>query len=119
MKRTALLVGLALAGVGLLVQPALGQRADIGSGQRIQSGGINWAPVPGDYTVVSVDAYHRIVTLAGPAGNATEVHVPGYVYDLDELAAGDRIRVDFFADRNDDQEMTAATIWPRPWSAVR
>jgi hypothetical protein len=80
--------------------------------RRNQSGTINYAPRPGVFTVVSVDAYNRTVRLRARNGAAADVYVGDRVYDLAKLKPGDRLQVDFLVPDDVDKRLAAATIWP-------
>ena len=99
----------------MLLQPAFAQRggAGEGGGQRMQGGGINYAPQPAVYSVVSVNSYSRTVRMRAADGRTGDVYVGDGIYDLSKLKSGDRIRVDFVApDAANDKKLSAASIWP-------
>ena len=98
----------------LLLQPVLAQPAsETGSlGQRVQGGGINYAPQPAVYAVTVVNASARTVTLRDADGRTGVVHVADSVYDLSQLKPGDKIRVDFIEPVATDSKLSAASIWP-------
>jgi hypothetical protein len=102
--------------IALLQQVAFAQRAgkaDVPT-RRNQSGGINYAPLPGIFVVVSVDSYSRNVRLRAGDGTTADVHVAEDIYDLSKLKAGDRIQVDFLQRDGADDPLSAATVWPAP-----
>jgi hypothetical protein len=80
--------------------------------RRNQSGGINAAPLPGTYTVVSVNASNRTVSLRSEQGRSADVYIGPDVYDLSKLKSGDRIQVDFVQSDGQKEGLSAATIWP-------
>jgi hypothetical protein len=100
-----LLAGLAVAGLPTAAAQEDGVR-------RNRGGTINLAPLPAVYIVLAVDDYHRIVRLRARSGATADVHVPEGVYDLERLAPGDRVRVDFRVPNEGDPQLAAATIWP-------
>jgi hypothetical protein len=79
---------------------------------RGQGGTINYAPRPGLYSVVLVDARGRMVRMRDLDGKTADVHVAEGVYDLSKLKIGDKIRVEFLAMDAPDKKPRAATIWP-------
>lgn len=98
----------------MLLQPVLAQQsgADDGGGQRMQGGGINYAPQPAVYSVISIDAASRAVRLRATDGRTGVVYVAEDIYDLSKLKPGDKIRVDFVAPDAANKKLTAASIWP-------
>ncbi len=102
--------------IASLQQVAFAQRPGKGDVpiRRNQSGGINYAPLPGIFVVVSVDSYSRNVRLRAGDGTTADVQVAEGVYDLSKIKAGDRIQVDFLQKDGPDDPLSAATIWPAP-----
>jgi len=98
----------------MLHQPVLAQRAGGGGGggHRMQEGGINYAPQPDVYAVVSTDPSNRTVRIRAADGRSGDVYVGEDVYDLSKLKPGDRIRVDFLVPDGQNNRLSAATIWP-------
>jgi hypothetical protein len=101
----------------VLVQPVLSQPAGTGAdgsagAQRMQGGGINYAPQPEVYSVVLVDSRGRMVRLRAADGRTGLVYVAEGVYDLSKLKAGDKIRVDFVVPDASSSKLSAASIWP-------
>lgn len=96
------------------LQPALAQRAGggDGGGQRMQGGGINYAPQPAVYSVISIDSYARTVRLRAANGRTGDVYVGEGTYDLSKLKAGDKIRVDFVVPDATNSKLSAASVWP-------
>ena len=80
--------------------------------QRMVGGGINYAPVPAVYDVVSLDREARMVRLRAADGRTGDVFFAEGVYDLATLKAGDRIRVDFVKPEKADKGLKAASAWP-------
>ncbi|HSC64509.1 MAG TPA: hypothetical protein VLD35_12790 [Caldimonas sp.] len=80
--------------------------------QRMVGGGLNYAPVPAVYTVVSFDRESRKVRLRAADGRTGDVFFPQDVFDLSKLKAGDLIRVDFVAPDKSTKGLTAASAWP-------
>lgn len=80
--------------------------------QRMVGGGLNYAPVPAVYTVVSFDRESRKVRLRAADGRTGDVFFPQGVFDLSTLKAGDLIRVDFVAPDKSSKGLTAASAWP-------
>jgi hypothetical protein len=96
-----------------LNQSSLAQRRD-GEvpARRNQSGGLNYAPLPGIYGVVSIDSYSRTVRMRAADGATASVYVGEGVYDLSKLKVGDKVQVDFLQPDAKDNKLSAATIWP-------
>ena len=96
------------------LQPALSQQAGggDGGGQRMQGGGINYAPQPAIYSVISIDSYARTVRLRASDGRTGDVYVAEGIYDMSKLKAGDKIRVDFVVPDATNGKLSAASIWP-------
>jgi len=93
--------------------PAAAQRADGDpGGRRMQGGGINYAPQPGVFVVVSTDSYAQTVRLRGADGKTADVYVNSNVYDLSKLNAGDRVQVNFLEPDGMNNRLAAANIWP-------
>jgi hypothetical protein len=108
-SRRTLVIGLLLGSVSV---PA---RAQVGEGaarRRNQTGGVNNAPPPGVFTVVSVDTYGQTVSLKAKDGSVNSVYVSSDIYDISTLKAGDRIRVDFIVPDAMNPKPAAASIWP-------
>jgi hypothetical protein len=97
-----------------LWQPVLAQQAagGDGGGQRMQGGGINYAPHPADYAVILIDATARTVRLRAADGRTGVVYVAEGVYDLSKLKPGDKIRVDFVVPDAKNSKLSAASVWP-------
>ena len=104
------ILALALSAVCALT-PALAQREGEG-GRRMQGGGINYAPEPGIFVVVSTDDYAQTVKLRGANGATADVYVNSNVYDLSKLKPGDRIQVNFLEPDGMNNKLAAANIWP-------
>jgi hypothetical protein len=96
-----LCVGLLAA---LLWQPLLAQR--------MVGGGLNYAPKPAVYDVLSVDADARTVQLRAADGRTGTVYVAEEVFDVSTLKAGDKIRVDFVVPDASNKSLRAASVWP-------
>ena len=107
-------LGLLLA--AMLAQPALAQpAADDAGAQRMQGGGINYAPQPAVYAVTLVDPKAGTVRLRAEDGRTGLVQVAKGVYDLSKLKPGDKIRVDFVAPVAPvtvGAPLRAASVWP-------
>jgi hypothetical protein len=98
-----------------LLPPVLAQTVGAGgaaNAQRMQGGGINYAPQPEVYSVVLVDTKGSTVRLRAADGRTGLVYVAESVYDLSKLKAGDKIRVDFVVPDSANSKLTAASIWP-------
>ncbi len=80
--------------------------------QRMVGGGLNYAPVPAVYGVISMDRDNRKVRLRADDGRTGDVFIPEEVFDLATLKAGDKIRVDFVAPDKAKKGLTAASVWP-------
>jgi hypothetical protein len=81
------------------------------SAQRMVGGGLNYAPRPAVYAVLSVDADARTVQLRAADGRTGNVYVAEEVYDVSTLKAGDRIRVDFVVPDETNKGLRAASVW--------
>lgn len=79
--------------------------------QRMVGGGLNYAPKPAVYAVISVDADARTVQLRAEDGRTGGVYVAEAVYDVSTLKAGDRIRVDFVVPDEANKGLRAASVW--------
>jgi hypothetical protein len=95
-------------------QAAMAQAGDGAGGRRMQGGGINWAPMPQVFEVVSVDSYNRNVRMRAKDGTTEDVHVGEGVYDLSKLQPGDKIQVNFIVPDAMNPRLAAASIWPVP-----
>ena len=80
--------------------------------QRMVGGGLNYAPVPAVYDVVSLNREARMVRLRAADGRTGDVFFPEGVFDLSTLKSGDQIRVDFVKPDKDDKGLKAASAWP-------
>jgi hypothetical protein len=100
--------------IALPVHHAVAQRVGDGdgAGRRMQGGGINYAPQPDVYSVISVDSYARTVQMRAADGRTGDVYVAEGVYDLSTLKAGDKIRVDFVVPDAMNSRLSAASVWP-------
>jgi len=99
----------------MLLQPVLAHRAGTapeGEAQRMQGGGINYAPRPAVYSVISVDGDARMVQLRAADGRTGNVYVAEDVYDLSKVKPGDKIRVDFVVPDSKSSKLSAASVWP-------
>jgi hypothetical protein len=110
MERLCKLICLGLFAT-MLLPPVLAQPAG-GGAQRMQGGGINYAPQPAVYVVGLVDVKNRTVGLRAADGKTGTVHVGESVYDLSKLKPGDKIRVDFIQPDAGSTKLSAASIWP-------
>jgi hypothetical protein len=80
--------------------------------QRMVGGGLNYAPRPAVYGVISLDRDDRMVRLRAADGRTGDVFFPEGVFDLTTLKAGDQIRVDFVKPGQGDKGLKAASAWP-------
>lgn len=95
--------------VGLLVALPLASSF----AQRMVGGGLNYAPKPTVYVVISVNPEARTVQLRRVAdGRTGQVAVAEEVYDVSTLKAGDKIRVDFVVPDAANKPLRAAAVWP-------
>lgn len=88
----------------LLMQPLFAQR--------MVGGGLNYAPGPAVYAVISVDRDDRMVQLRAADGRTGSVFVAEDVFDLSTLKPGDKIRVDFVVPDEKNKGLKAASVWP-------
>ena len=79
--------------------------------QRMVGGGLNYAPLPAVYAVISMNREARKVRLRAADGRTGDVFIPEGVFDLTTLKAGDQIRVDFVAPDKAKNGLTAASVW--------
>jgi len=79
--------------------------------QRMVGGGLNYAPQPAVYSVVSIMRDDRMVRLRAADGRTGDVYFPEGVFDLSTLKAGDPIRVDFVKPEKGDKGLKAASAW--------
>ena len=80
--------------------------------QRVVGGGLNYAPRPAVYAVISVDADERTVQLRAADGRTGNVYVDPAVFDVSTLRPGDKIRVDFVVPDERSKNLRAASVWP-------
>ena len=80
--------------------------------QRMVGGGLNYAPLPAIYAVVSMDRDDRMVRLRAADGRTGDVFFPEGVFDLSTLKPGDQIKVDFVKPDKGDKGLKAASAWP-------
>ena len=88
----------------LLMQPLFAQR--------MVGGGLNYAPQPAVYDVISLDRDDRMVQLRAADGRTGNVYVAAEVFDLSTLKPGDKIRVDFVKRDGANKGLKAASVWP-------
>ena len=116
------IVGLAALGAHALAQrpanpiyrPRPGRPGGAPARGRIRgtTGGVNRGPLPGVFTVTSVDAGENTLRLSDDDGQVADVEVQSHVFDLSTLQAGDEVEVDFIVPAaNDSGRLAAATIW--------
>jgi hypothetical protein len=79
--------------------------------RRNESGSINWAPLPATYTVVAVNSHRRTVTVRDRDGAVAEVRVEPHIFDLDRIAPGDPITIDFYEPDGRHDGLAAGAIW--------
>jgi hypothetical protein len=79
---------------------------------RTSGGGINYAPRPGLYTIVLIDAKAKRLRVRDVEGKTIDTNVAEGAYDLSKLKNGDKIRIDFVAQETPQQKPTAAVIFP-------
>ena len=79
--------------------------------QRMVGGGLNYAPRPAVYAVLSVDADARTVQLRAADGRTGNVYVDEAVFDVSTLKPGDKIRVDFVVPDATNKSLRAASVW--------
>lgn len=79
--------------------------------QRMVGGGLNYAPAPAVYAVISINKDARMVRLRAADGRTGDVFFPEGVFDLSTLKSGDQIRVDFVKPEKGDKGLKAASAW--------
>jgi hypothetical protein len=77
---------------------------------RFYSGGTNYAPAAGVFTVSAVNSRDNMLTLRDEGGGSAEVYVNPRLFDLDTLKTGDEVAVDFFVPDDNDDRLEAASI---------
>ena len=80
--------------------------------RNVDGQGMNYAPEPAVYSVLSVDADARTVELRAANGRSGVVQVGPSVYDLSKVKAGDKLKVDFVVPDEKNPQLRAAAIWP-------
>ena len=75
------------------------------------TGGVAGGPMPGVFTVRSIDADQSILRLADDDGQTADVYVEPRVFDLATLRSGDEVEVDFIVPAGSDSRLAAAAIW--------
>jgi hypothetical protein len=111
MKQTIAAVLLGLLSASIQHQ-ALAEGTGDGGGHRMQGGGINVAPRPAVYEVLSINPSSRTVRLRAADGRTAEVFVGEDIYDIAKLKQGDRIQVDFVKRDQTGGKLKAASVWP-------
>lgn len=109
--RRTFVIGLLLGSMSLAAQAQVSGPGP-GRPRGPTMGGVNNAPPPGIFTVVSVDTYGQTVRLKAKDGSVSSVAVSSDIYDISKLKAGDRIRVDFIVPDAMNPGPAAASIWP-------
>jgi hypothetical protein len=96
----------------LLATPSVVPAADrSGRSTFKRDGGVNRAPLPGIFTVVSVDAYNQIVRLRADDGSVEGVFVDSNTFDVSTLSPGDRIQVNFLEPDGATSQLRAGNVW--------
>jgi hypothetical protein len=75
------------------------------------TGGVARGPLPGVFTVRSIDADQKTLRLADDDGQTADVYVEPRVFDLSTLRSGDEVEVDFIVPAGSDSRVAAAAIW--------
>jgi hypothetical protein len=105
--------GLLLALFVATATPGLHAQRMEGDGPRHnQGGGVNLAPQPAVYTVISTDSYAQTVQMRAQNGNVLNVYVGEGIYDISKLNVGDKIQVNFLEPDGLSNKLAAANIWP-------
>jgi len=87
----------------LLWQPSLAQR--------MVGGGLNNAPRPAVYAVISVDPDEHAVQLLAADGRTGTVYVDEAIFELSTLTPGHRIQVDSVVPDETNKGLRAASVW--------
>jgi hypothetical protein len=131
MTRRAALFGIAQAGLGLLALAAPGTNSIAQrpahpinrpgwSGGPLRPGRLNpyttggvagSAPVPGTFTVVSVNRQQNTVKLRDDGGRTADVHVRPDIYDVSTLKPGDEVAVDFLVPDSGETRLSAGSLF--------
>ncbi len=77
----------------------------------LEGGGVAQAPLPGVFTVVSVDRSGNMLALRDDGGRSGRVLVDPDIFDLDELKPGDQVEVDFLVPDVGSTVIAAAAVW--------
>ena len=80
--------------------------------QAVLAQGINRAPRPAVYSVLSIDSDARTVQLRAADGRTSSVYVAEEVYDLSKLKPGAKVKVDFLVPDEKSNKLSAASVWP-------
>lgn len=108
LMRTALLAVLLI----LFAAPSAVPAADRAGRSTFHTGdGVNRAPLPGTFTVVSVDSYSQIVRMRASDGSVGDVYVGSNTFDISKLKPGDQIQVDFLETDGTNSRLRAGNIW--------
>lgn len=95
-----------------LAAPAALLAADRAGRSTFHTGdGVNRAPQPGTFTVVSVDSYNQVVRMRASDGSVGDVYVGSNTYDISKLNPGDQIQVDFLEPDGTNSRLRAGNIW--------
>lgn len=77
---------------------------------RFDAGGVSYGAAPGVFTVVSISARDNMVRLRDEDGNTADVYISERVIDVETLAVGDVVAVDFLMQGDGDDRLEAASI---------
>lgn len=77
---------------------------------RFDSGGVSYGAAPGVFTVASINARDNAVRLRDDAGNTADVYIQERVLDVETLAVGDIVAVDFLVQGDSEDRLEAASI---------
>lgn len=77
---------------------------------RFDSSGVSYGAPPGVYTVASINARENTVRLRDDDGNSADVYIQERALDVETLAVGDVVAVDFLLQGDSEDRLEAASI---------
>ncbi len=77
---------------------------------RFDAGAVGYGAAPGVYTVASINARENTVRLRDDDGNTAEVYIQERAFDVETLAVGDVVAVDFLMQGDGADRLEAASI---------
>lgn len=77
-----------------------------------ESGGVNYSPGAGVFTVSSVNTRENTLTLRDDNGRTGDAFVSPRIFDVSTLKSGDVVEIDFFVPGDNDARIEVASIYP-------